>query len=142
MCQQHSRSNWNLVVLVFGEREKLDNLEKKLLEGASKITNNKLNPHMTVNAQQKVRALTKVFLHQFDSSIISFCTSVEFTTSIISCKDTLVYTHASFYFSHLSSLKYTGATRRCSWYESFLTLAHTATKGTLSNKLKIIKTYY
>ena len=51
MCQQHSRSNWNLVVLDFGEREKLDNLEKKLLEGARKITNNKLNPHMTVNAQ-------------------------------------------------------------------------------------------
>ena len=51
MCQQHSRSNWNSVVLVFGERDKLDNLEKKLSEGASEITNNKLNPHMTVNAQ-------------------------------------------------------------------------------------------
>ena len=51
MCQQHFRSNWNLVVLVFGEREKLDNLEKKLSEGAREITNNKLNPHMTVNAQ-------------------------------------------------------------------------------------------
>ena len=53
MCLQHSRSNWNLVVLVSEEREKLDKLEKKLSKGAREITNNKLNPHniMTVNAQ-------------------------------------------------------------------------------------------
>ena len=43
--------NWNLVVLVFGARKKLDNLEKKLSEGASEITNNKLNLHYGVNAQ-------------------------------------------------------------------------------------------
>ena len=29
---------------------------------------------------------------------------------------------------YLSSLKYTGATRRCSWYNSVLTRAHTAAK--------------
>lgn len=33
--------------------------------------------------------------------------------------------------SHLSSLKYTGATRRCSWYESDVVLAHKAVKITV-----------
>ena len=39
-----SKSNWNLEVLVFKERRKLQYLEKNL--SAKERTNNKLNPHM------------------------------------------------------------------------------------------------
>ena len=40
-----SRSNWNLEVLVFKEREKPEYPEKNPF-GARDRTNNKLNPHM------------------------------------------------------------------------------------------------
>ena len=43
-----SRSSWNLEMLVFEEKGKLDSPEKKLLEQGQK-TNNKLNPHMTLS---------------------------------------------------------------------------------------------
>ena len=41
----HTRSNWNLEVLVFAERGKLENPLKTSWSKGENRTNNKLNPH-------------------------------------------------------------------------------------------------
>ena len=67
-----SRSNWNLEMLVFEEREDPEYPEKKPL-GAETRTNNKLNPHLMLSPSIEPRphwweASTLPLHHQFSPS--------------------------------------------------------------------------